>query len=177
MKKSLIIATALLGLVACTNDEEIYQYTPDPAEKFFGKWQLISMEGQTEFDFNGDGELNRDLMIETNCYQDEFMEIFVNYLGKFTSNSYADIVVFPDFPNSDPESITCVDDFDEMDFMYAASGNQITIIDTDSISYMGSYSNDTITFSLPLGQKYYDANDSIIFQEDLILKYIKIDTP
>lgn len=175
MKKTILIASILLGFVACTSDEEIYVYEPDPREMILGKWKLSSMEGQTAFDFNGDGQENKDLMIETNCYQDEFMEFFLNNTGKIISNSYAEITVFPDFPTSNPSSIECVEEFEVTNFDYTITGNQISFIDADSTVYAGTLNANEIVITLPQGQIYFDDEFNAILTEDLVLKYTKVD--
>lgn len=175
MKKTIILASILLGFVACTSDEEIYVYQPDPKEVLLGKWKLTSMEGQTAFDFNGDGEETKDLMIETNCYQDEFMEFFLNDTGKVISNSYAEITVFPDFPASEPASIDCVEEFEETPFQYTISGNQISFMELDSTVYTGTLTGNEIMITLPQGQIYFDDEFNAILTEDLVLKYTKVE--
>lgn len=182
MKKNIILGsllTGLIGLTACTNDEEVYKYIPDPNLKVLGQWQLVEAHGDTAFDFNEDGVESTDLVSETNCYLNNFLNFYANNTGFEITNSFAKIIVFPDFPETAPASIECVDEETEKEFTYVVQGNQVAMVfsavgENEEMSRVGTIDGDTIRINIPAGQVYRDEENNPILTENLELKYVKI---
>lgn len=63
----------------------------DENVEIVGTWKLTSLEFDEPFDINGDGESNKDLLIETGCYQNELMVFNEDFTGLVISNDYATI--------------------------------------------------------------------------------------
>lgn len=58
-------------LNSCSNDDDAVPTVSD----LVGTWELTSLIIESSFDFDGDGTATRDLFVETDCYEGDFIDI------------------------------------------------------------------------------------------------------
>lgn len=173
MKKLLLLAGVATCFTACTNDEELFGGFEEPFSAV-GYWKLTSMTVETPVDINEDGTASTDFMAESGCYQNELMQLLPNNTGVIVSNSYLNISVEGSFPDEVTFTTECVNEIEETPITnYTINAETITITDGDGTVIAGTLVGNTMTFIIPDGQIYMDAEMNVVLQEDLTMVYTK----
>jgi len=174
MKKLFIIA-GLLSLAACSNDEGLFDpnaggENPSGIE---GTWKLTSMTVETPVDIDGDGESGTDLMVETNCYQNETLVFNADLTGQQFSTSYLSLSIEGSFPDDVTFTTECVEEEETTDFAWLQNENQITLMLAEMEPQNATLEGDTLTITIPNGQIYMDDEFNVVLEEDLTMVYTK----
>lgn len=173
MKKLVLLAGIALSLTACTNDEELFGGF-EPPFSVAGSWKLTAMTVETPVDINEDGTASTDYLAETGCYQNELIQLLPNNTGKTISNSYLELSVEGTFPDEVTFIKECIVELEETNITnYTINEQTISITDADGTVISGTLVGNTMTFIIPDGQIYLDAELNIVLQEDLTLVYTK----
>lgn len=173
MKKVMLILGASLLLTNCTNDEELFGGF-EPPFSVAGVWKLTAMTVETPVDINGDGTASTDFLAESNCYQNELIQLMPNATGNIISNSYLELSVAGTFPDEVTFTKECIVELEETAITnYLMTENIITITDAEGSILGGTVEGNTMTFVLPEGQIYMDEELNIVLQEDLTMVYTK----
>lgn len=154
MKKILtlgvVFAFASFGLQSCDEweDESYHSSGTGPGEEetgIVGVWKLTSLEIGEPFDFNGDGSASTDLMAETDCYQDEFINFNADFTGLGISNSYAEVNI-----EDEVFSVECIEESDETSFVWLQEQNTIAMnLGDDTIT--ATLNGNKLTYMIPEG--------------------------
>ena len=165
-----VFATITLSSCDPWEDDSYHEGTTSGEEvEITGNWKLISIKMGDGFDFNGDGTISNDLMVETNCYQNELMTFNEDLTGISTSNSYADVIV-----NGTTYITECVPEIEETPFTWTQNQNNISItIDTQVIPAI--LAGNTLTFVIPEGFEASDGQPGgYTITQDITMTYQKL---
>lgn len=128
-----------------------------------GTWKLTELNLDEPFDFNHDGTASKNLMTETNCYQNELMTFFPNSTGTIISNSYAYITV-----DSENFVVECIEETEETPFTWSQTQNSFSI-EIDGNTLPVNVNNNKMTYTIPEG--FMSGNMEIL--QDITFIYTK----
>lgn len=170
MKTLLRVLFVSLFIASCTsNDDE------DVTTDLVGTWRLTSATTENPFDFNNDGNLTTDLLIETPCYPNETMDFNSGGTGVVTSRSYADITAqFVGNTNEVLYLVQCFDELDTDNITWEQNGSAITIT-LGTLTISATLSGDQLVFVVPSGFEFEGAENGVIVSllETLTFTYEK----
>lgn len=173
MKKFFGFLIVAIAMTACSSDDDSNPITTSVE----GNWKMTAMNMQNAHDLNEDGTASRNLMDETNCYQNETILFKADGTGVFTSNSYADIELEFVFGSTDEYDyiIECVSETEITLLNYIQNGEEVTMtVEGESIT--ASISGNTLTYVIPNGF-FVEVEDpesgTITVTEDLTFIYTK----
>lgn len=174
MKNLLAIGLMLLVFVSCSSDDNNGNNNQEVAVQ--GTWKLTSIQTETAFDLNNDGTATRDLMVETDCYQNETIEFNSGGTGKAISRSYADIEleIIVGTTNEYAYTVECVAEDDIDTFTYTQNGNKVSL-DLDGDTITATLDGNTLTYVIQSGffvETVVDG-DVVYLIEDLKFVYTK----
>lgn len=151
MKHLLGITLGLLVFISCSGDDNNDNNTNQEVA-VQGTWKLTSIQTETAFDLNNDGTATRDLMAETNCYQNETIEFLSDGTGKAISRSYADIdlEITVGTTNEYSYNIACVAEDDIDSFTYTQNGSNISL-DLDGGIITATLDGNKLTYVIQSG--------------------------
>ncbi len=174
MKKTFIFSLSILFscfvLNSCDPWEDDSYHESTGAVELTGTWKLTTLNLTIPYDFNGDGTENTDLMVETNCYQNELMDFADDGTGISTSNSYADITI-------EGENFTteCIEETEETPFTWIQDQNNITIT-VDGQTLNAIFIGNTLAFTIPEGFFASDGEEGgVEILQDIIFTYTKVE--
>lgn len=175
MKKFFGILIMAMAISACSSDDDSNDTNINQLE---GNWKMTAFNTENAYDLNGDGTASRNIMDETNCYQNETMVFNSDNTGRINYNTYADIELelIAGTTDSYEYNIECISDPDVDAFAYSQSGNQVTISTNSGESITGTISGNTLSYTHP-GGYYFDVEDAeggtVMVQEDVTIIYTK----
>src|SRR5690625_20041 len=128
-----------------------------------GTWKVTSLEFDEPFDINGDGEANKDLLIETGCYQNELMVFNEDFTGSIISNDYAAIEVNVEVGGNDEVSYAfeCEEDSDESSIVWTQEENTVLITLEEEI-FEATLSGDKLIFTIEEGFYISGADEEML---------------
>lgn len=155
---SLTVAFSSFLIQSCEPwEDEIYQPSDpigggDENAEIEGTWKLTSLEFDEPFDINGDGEANKDLLIETGCYQNELMVFNEDFTGSVISNDYAVIEVNVEVGGNDEVTYAfeCEEDHEESSIIWNQE-EDIVQITWEGEMFEATLSGDKLIFTIEEG--------------------------
>lgn len=133
-----------------------------------GTWKLHSLLLGESYDFNGDGEVHSDLMLETGCYQNELLTFNPDFTGLVISNSYADIS-----GEEGNYEVECIEETEEDSFIWVQTANTVAItLNGDVLNAV--LENNTLTFVIPEGFSASDWQGNMTLLQDITFIYKKV---
>lgn len=167
MRKIFVLALSIM-LMACSSDDDSGSSTV----ALEGTWRLTSITLENPYDFNNDGNATRDLMDETDCYQNELMTFHEEGTGVVNSTSYVDIIAEVVVGSTDTFTYTidCVSDIEVFPIVWSRSGNTVTISD-EGLAFTATLSGDELRLFVPEGLDIY-ADDEFTIQSTSDLEFI-----
>jgi hypothetical protein len=175
MKKfilGLFVLASMTLTTACSSDDD---GGSNGSTNVTGTWKLTSLLTETSLDINNDGDASNNLLIESDCYQNETISFGANGTGSINSNSYLEVEAELVVGTTDEftYSINCFIDEEVFSMEYTTAGNTVTIIDEDMFAVIGTISGNTITFVIQDGYEIYGDDYSVVLEEDLTFTYTK----
>ena len=173
MKKIAFALTLLSAfcLISCDPwEDDSYHDGTTPGEEVEvpGNWKLMSITLEEAIDLNGDGTASNDLMVETNCYQNELLAFNEDFTGVATSNSYADITIA-----NETYTIDCVQEVEETPFTWAQTQNTVTFT-MDTGSFNATLVENTLSFLIPEGFSVSDEEGNVTVSQNIVMVYQKV---
>ncbi|WP_460219591.1 DUF5004 domain-containing protein [Psychroserpens sp. MEBiC05023] len=176
MKKFFLNLFILSGLVlstACSSDDD--GGGSDGDATVTGTWKLTSLLTETSIDINNDGNASNDLLVESDCYQNETITFNADGSGSINTNSYLEVEAELVEGSTDEYtySINCYIEDDVYAMDYTVNGNSVTIIDEDMFGVIGTVSGNTMTVVIAEGYEILGDDFEVILEEDLTFIYTK----
>ena len=171
MKKLLLFPVLSLFLFACSSDDDAA-----PIDPLVGTWRMTAYEVENSYDFNGDGTASRNLIAETNCYQNETIQINAGGAAIATSNSYLSVVAELVVGTTDQYTYTsnCEMETDITPLNWTLNGSTLSFQEDDGYIVTGTLdSNNQFTFIIPEGFEIYTAGFNAVTEEDVRIIYTK----
>lgn len=148
LRPSVFFVISLFLVTSCDPwEDESYHPGGDSDENVIipGGWKLTELNLDEPYDFNQDGTANKNLMIETNCYNNELISFLPNNTGVITSNSYAQITA-----DSESIDVECIEELDETNFTWSQTQNTVSII-AGGQTLTATLSGNKLTYIIPEG--------------------------
>lgn len=142
-----LIASALIFTSCEAWEDESYHPGGESGEEVIipGGWKLTELNLEEPYDFNQDGTANKDLMLETNCYDNELMSFLPANTGVVTSNSYAQITV-----DGEGFTVECIEELEETPFTWSQTQNNISVV-VDGQTLTAVLTGNKLTYTIPEG--------------------------
>lgn len=155
-----------LGLNSCDAWED-ESYHESSSVILPGVWKLTELNLETPYDFNGDGTSNTNLMVETNCYQNELMSFLPNNNGIISSTSYAFVSI-----DGENFSVECIEETEDTSFEWSQEENNVSILIGEA-TMVGTLNGNKLTYVIPEG--FYASNEegSVEILQDITFVYTK----
>lgn len=137
-----------IALAACSSDDDSNNTTISVE----GTWKMTAFNTENAYDLNGDGIPSRNVMDETDCFQNELMLFNVDGTGLITSNSVLEIGLEMVVGTTDEYEYTieCISEVTIDSFTYTITNNEVSI-DVDGDISTATLSNNTLTVVIPEG--------------------------
>ncbi|OAB80508.1 lipocalin family protein [Cochleicola gelatinilyticus] len=172
MKNFLSLLAIALVITSCSSDDD----NGGETASLVGTWKMTSFGGESTIDIDMDGSASSNLLIETNCYQNETLTFADNGTGVSTSTSYAEITldISSDAPEGGEYTIECIEEIEISPLTFTQSGNTVDI-DSDGESIEAELSGNTMTIVIPSGYfvDVVEGDGSAVLIEDLTIVYQK----
>jgi len=173
MKKIAILLCVLIACYSCSSDDETD--TVGDADDFeLGVYRLTSFEIESSFDFDGDGDSSNDLLIETDCLQNERLAFTANNLVASISSSFLDIFVEIDTDSGElVQIVECEEEEDSVVLAFEIDGDNITIIDGTTVLIAGTIEGNQLIFEIQEGFIFesIEGGVEVILTESAVLTY------
>ncbi|WP_299208648.1 hypothetical protein [uncultured Dokdonia sp.] len=171
--------TLLAVTVSCSSDDDAGSSVDNNSIE--GTFRLTSFVTQTSYDLDGDGDSSNDLLIETDCYQNQTLTFNEGNNGFFTSTSFLNISVDVEIINGDEtytQTVNCETENDITSFTWQRNGDGV-IISTGSQN--GAISSDfnsdgSLTFTISQGfiAEIVEGEGTATVTEDVVATYVRI---
>ncbi|MFK7750151.1 MAG: hypothetical protein AB8B65_17295 [Kordia sp.] len=172
MRKILLLSAFSLFLVACSSDDD----APAPADPIVGTWKMTSYEVENSYDFNNDGTANRDLLIETNCYQNETIQINEGGAAIVLSNSFLTVVAELVVGTTDEFTYTlnCENEAEITTTNWTLNGTSLSFQEEDGFTIIATYNgSNQFSFTVPEGFEIFSGGFNAVAEEDVTITYTK----
>ncbi len=148
MKKFFGLLVVVIAMSGCSSDDDSNNTTTS----IEGNWKMTAFNTENAYDLNGDGTASRNLMTETDCYQNETILFKADRTGVSTSNSYAEISLELVIGTTDQYeySIECISETEVDAFTFTQTGDQVKL-NVDGMIVNATLSNNTLTYVIPEG--------------------------
>ncbi|WP_298508468.1 hypothetical protein [uncultured Kordia sp.] len=171
MRKLILLSALSLFLFACSSDDDAPAVDP-----LLGTWRMTSYEVENEYDFNGDGTASREIISESNCYQNE--TILINEGGTATvfTNSFLTVVanLVPGTTDEFTYTLDCENDSDIFTLLWSKNGSTLTFIDDDQSNITATMiSENQFSFTVSGGFEIYSGGFNVVSEEDVTITYTK----
>ncbi|WP_046756387.1 hypothetical protein [Kordia jejudonensis] len=171
MKKLVLLTVLSIFLISCSSDDDA------AAEiTLTGTWRMTSFEVENSYDFNGDGTASRDLISETNCYQNETILINANGTATATSTSYLDVTAELVVGTTDEFTYTldCVNETDIFLLNWSSNGSSVTFQDEYGDIVNATFDlNNQFSFVIPQGFEIFSDGFSVVTEENVRVVYTR----
>ncbi|PTX63880.1 hypothetical protein C8N46_101489 [Kordia periserrulae] len=171
MKKLILLSVLSLGLFACSSDDDVT--TVDP---LVGTWRMTAFEVENAYDFNGDGTASNELISETNCYQNETIQINADGTALVTSNSFLFVVaeLVAGTTNEFTYTLNCEMETDIFPSNWTVNGSNLSLIEDDGYTVTVTIDSDSqLSLLIPQGFQIYSGGFNAVAQEDVRVVYTK----
>ena len=171
MKKLLLFSVLSIFLFSCSSDDDT---TPPPT--IAGTWKMTLYEVETPYDFNGDGTANRDLITETNCYQNETILFNADGTAVATSTSYLEVIAELVVGTTDQFTYTfnCENETDIFPLNWSLEGSNLTFQDEDGFIINATQDSvNQISFVIPEGFEIFTSGFNVVTEEDIRVVYTR----
>lgn len=162
LQNVLLTSLCIITLFSCSNDDD------ESNASLVGTWQLTSLVIESAFDFNGDGTASRDLFLETDCYDGDF----INNMEDGTVRIVSGLTFISVDDNFQPTH-ECLNGFDRTT-TWTQNGNTVTI-ENGSADIVGTISGNTVTATIIDGFEIEKYNGTTVEddRETMTLTYQK----
>ncbi|MFD2727336.1 hypothetical protein [Hyunsoonleella rubra] len=160
---NLLTLTAFtIALFSCSSDGDA------PISAPAGSWLLTSLSIESSFDFNSDGQASRNMFVETDCYENDFIQIKEDGTVRIVSG-----LTFISVDDNFNPFHECLSGFDR-ESTWTQDGNTITI-ENGSQDIVGVFSGNTVTATLTdfFEVEVYNGTEVVSTREDVTLTYTK----
>ncbi|MEW4922553.1 lipocalin family protein [Algibacter sp. 2305UL17-15] len=159
-----VLLTSLCAIIlfSCSSDDEVSNAS------LVGTWKLTSLVIESAFDFNGDGTASRDLFLETDCYDGDFIENMEDGNVRIVSG-----LTFISVDDNFQPTHRCLNGFDRTT-TWTQTGNTVTI-ENGSADIVGTISGNTVTATIVKGfeMEKYNGTSVVDDKESMTLTYEK----
>jgi hypothetical protein len=171
MKKLFLLSALSLFLVACSSDDDAVAVDP-----LVGTWRMTAFEVENPYDFNEDGTASRNLITETNCYQNETIQINADGTAVAISNSFLFVIgeLVPGTTDQYTYTLNCEMESDIVPLNWTANGMVLSFQEDDGFSVSGSLDEiDQFSFIVPQGFGIYTDGFNAVTEENVRVVYTK----
>jgi hypothetical protein len=171
MKKLLLATVVCLSLFSCASDDDAASIDP-----LVGTWRMTSFEVENPYDFNEDGTASRNLITETNCYQNETIQINADGTAIAISNSFLFVVadLVPGTTDQYTYTLNCEMENDIVPLNWVANGTAVSFEEDDGFTISGTLDGtNQFSFTIPEGFEIYSGGFNAVTEEDVTIVYTK----
>ena len=173
MRKLILLSALSLFLFACSSDDDNATPTVDP---ILGTWKMTSFEVENSYDFNGDGTASRELISETNCYQNETIQI--NEGGNAIAFSNSILTVIADLVAGTTDqytyTVTCESEAEITPADWTLNGTSLSFQEEDGFTVTATY-NGSNEFLIVVSEGFdiFSGAFNAVSEEDVTITYTK----
>lgn len=172
MRKIILLSALSLFLFACSSDDDNAP-TVDP---IVGTWRMTAYEVENSYDFNGDGTASRELISETNCYQNETIQINEGGTAIALSNSLLNVVADLVAGTTDQYTYTtnCENEAEITPTNWTLNGTTLSFQEDDGFTVTATY-NGSNQFSIVVSEGFeiFSGEFNAVTEEDVTITYTK----
>lgn len=171
MRKILLLSALSLFLFSCSSDDDAP--TVDP---IIGTWKMTSFEVENSYDFNGDGTASREIISETNCYQNETIQINEGGTAVALSNSFLTVVADLVVGTTDEftYTINCENEAEITPTNWTLNGSTLSFQEDDGFTVTATYNgSNQFTIVVSEGFEIYSGGFNVVTEEDVTITYTK----
>ena len=172
MKKLLVFSVVSLFLFSCSSDDD----APAPVDPIVGTWKMTAFEVENQYDLNNDGTASRELISETNCYQNETIQINEGGAAIANSNSFLTVVgtLVAGTTDQYTYTFTCENEAEITPTNWTLNGTTLSFQEDDGFTVTATYNgSNEFSFTVPGGFEIYSAGFNVVAEEDITITYTK----
>ncbi len=170
--KKLLFSVLSVFLFSCASDDDVA-----PETGLAGTWKMTSYEVENPYDFNGDGTASRNLITETNCYQNETIQLNADGSALAISTSYLTVVANLVAGTTDEFTYTlnCETETEAFPTTWSLNNTALSFQEDDGFTVTATldFSNQ-FSFTIPQGFEIYTGTGfNVVTEEDITVIYTK----
>jgi len=151
MKKIAFLFVIMLAFTSCNDDDVDFSMEEEETALLEGRWNLTAFRTENEYDLNEDGTASNDLIAETGCYMEDFLQFINISTIVFTSRSFANIELDIVTGTTDEYeyTITCESQTELTNATFTADGDTLEILVEGQTPVEGTINGTTLTIVIP----------------------------